>query len=210
MCENLYDKTYFELWAKNLLEMSFPFMFSNLKKAEKPDLQQDDLWGIEVTRIGYQQEQRITNIWNNNAGMPKQQIKSKDLTILDQVNPTYNQSNELISIDPSNEWREGEIDINGALTKKLKRLNDADFNSNFKYNGLFVFYEDCSHQHSIQDLITSFNAIQLTHDKKFDFLFVWDSFRLHMYYNSQFFSDDQLSLLKSQTLIYAEGKHVKS
>ena len=66
MCENIYSKDYFELWAKKMLEMSLPFMFSNLKKAEKPDLQQDDLWGIEVTRIGYQQEQRITNIWNNN------------------------------------------------------------------------------------------------------------------------------------------------
>ena len=200
MCGNIYNKEFFELWAKNLLEISFPFMFSNLKKAEKPDLQQDDLWGIEVTRIGYQKEQKITSIWNNNAGIPEQQIKNKDQGIIDQVKPKYNQNNELISINPSDEWRHGAVDITTAITRKIERLNAADFNSDFRYNGLFIFYEDCIHQRSIQDFITNFNAIQLTHGKKFDFLFVWDSFRLHMYYNSQFLSDNQLSLLKSQTI----------
>ena len=194
MCKNLYDKTHFELWAKSLLEGFFPFMFSDLKKAEKPDLQQGNLWGIEVTRIGYVKDLQISSIWNESAGKSYDQIKDKNKIVLEHMNPQYDNCQKLKSIDPPQEWRYGPVDFNSGIQKKLERLNSSDFNSEFVYNGLFVFNEDHQHQLSIQEIITKFNGLQITFEKKFDFLFVWDSIHLHMYSNITPSSEDLCSI----------------
>ena len=199
MCENIYDKTHIELWAKNLLENRFPYIFSNLTKSEKPDLQQGNLWGIEVTRIGYDKDLQITSIWNESAGKNNDQIKQKNRAILEKMNPTYDDCQKLKSFDPPQEWRSGPVDFNSGIQKKLMRLNSLDFNSDFAYNGLFVFDEDHQHQHSIQEIITQFNGIQVAFEKKFDFLFVWDSFHLHMYSNITPSSEDLCSI-KNKTI----------
>ena len=200
MQNNVFDKTYVELLAKNLLEMTFPYLFENLQKAEKPDLQQGDNFGIEVTQVGYSKDFQITNIWTCNVGKTMDQIKVKDRKILEKNNPQFNEMGKLISIDPPPNWRYGEVDVNHAIQDKLKRLNSPDFNSNFKYNGLFLFYEDAVHSISMQEIITQFNALQLLSEKKFDFLFVWDSIKLQSYFNSNCLSDEQRKILIEKTI----------
>ena len=200
MQDNIFDKIYVELLAKNLLEMAFPYLFNDLQKSEKPDLQQGDNFGIEVTRVGHSKDFQITSIWNCSVGKTVEEIKVKDRKILQENNPQFNEMGKLISIDPPPNWRYGETNVNRAIQEKLDRLNSPDFNSNFKYNGLFLFYEDALHSTSMQEIITQFNALQLLSEKKFDFLFVWDSIKLQSYFNSNCLSDEKRETLIEKTI----------
>ena len=200
MVENIYTKEYFELFVKNLLEMTLPHIFFGLKKGEKPDLYQGNTYGIEVTRVGYFKDLEAMGIWNANAGKKKREISTKNLRVLDRLNPKYNDSDELISINPPEEWRRGEVDVLSAIQKKVERLNSADFNSGFQYNCLFLRYEACSNQHTTEQIISIFNSVQIIAPKKFDVLFIWDMIRLHSYYNSDIVSLDLLRDVKEKAI----------
>lgn len=189
-----------EFYAKNLLEETLPHIFHDLQKGEKPDLYQGDLYGIEVTKLGFSKDLKATKIWNLNAGREKSSINERDLSTLDQLNPQYNDSGELISIDPPEDWRSGSINIVEKIRKKVERLNSEDFNANFRYNGLFIVYQDFSYKISIEEIIHTFNATQVLAPKKFDFLVIWDYFNLHFYYNSDILNHERLQSIKEKTI----------
>ena len=189
-----------EFYAKNLLEETLPHIFHDLKKGEKPDLYQGDLYGIEVTKLGFSKDLKVTKIWNLNAGREKSSINERDLSTLDQLNPQYNDSGELISIDPPEDWRSGPINVVEKIRKKVERLNSKDFNASFRYNGLFIVYTDCSYNISIEEIIHTFNAVQALAAKKFDFLVIWDYFNLHFYCNSGILSYERLLSVKEKAI----------
>lgn len=189
-----------EFYAKNLLEETFPHIFHNLQKGESPDLYQDDLYGIEVTQLGFENDLKATKIWNRNAGVEKSNITKRDLSILPQLTPKYNDSEELISIDPPKEWREGAVDVKSVIENKIRILNKTSFNSNFHYNGLFIVYKDFSYKTSIEEIIHTFNATQALAPKTFDFLVIWDYFNLHFYYDSIYYKSSMLSYDRLQSV----------
>ena len=182
-----------EFYAKNLLEEIFPHIFCNLQKGESPDLYQDKLYGIEVTQLGFENDLKATKIWNRNAGVEKSSITKRDLSTLPQLNPKYNDLGKLISIDPPKEWREGSINVQSVIENKIKNLNKTSFNSNFHYNCLFIIYKDFSYKTSIEEIIHTFIEAQASAPLKFDFLFVWDYFDLHFYYDSLYYKSGMIS-----------------
>ncbi len=193
-----YDKKYEELYAKNCLETIFPHIFHNIQDSDRPDLKQDDLFGIEVTRIGFQAEQMVMGLWNRNIWRTRDEMK-KDAEKIDELNPTFDEQGRLIAIDPPEDKMYGAVDFRSAIIKKLNCLNSPDFDSHFKYNCLFIYDEDNEHQTDISQIIHIFQMAQITFEKKFDVLFVWDGFRLHSY-SSTPLSNDMLNNIKAKAL----------
>ena len=200
MAENIYTTEYYELFAKNLLETMLSNIFNNLQKGEKPDLFQENMYGVEITRVGNPGAFEIMGVWNANAGKKRCDISAKNLSVLEQLNPQYNTEDELVCISPSDQERRNAVDVRSAIVKKVERLNSADFNSNFQCNCLFVKYEDDFHSVSIEQIISIFNSAQHTAPKKFDYLFIWDGFRLHSYYNSDVISLELLNTVQEKTI----------
>lgn len=196
--KNIFDKKYSELYAKNCLETLMPHIFHDMQIGERPDLRQGDLFGVEVTRVGFPPEQRVTGLWNRNASRTRDEMP-KDEGEIDKLNPKFDEQDSLMGIDPLDEMRYGPVDFRKAIEKKLCCLNSPTFDSHFKYNCLFLYDDDSEHKTDISEIIHLFRARQVTCEKKFDVLFVYDDFRLHSY-SQTFLGTEVLQTIKEKTV----------
>ena len=181
---NFYGHELDEIFAKNALETLFPLFFDNIVCGDKPDLRQGDLFGIEVTKAACSKEQEFTGNWNQQVG----RLASEVTAIILKANPSYDSEGRLCSVNPPSELISGTVDFQKVFEKKIQCLND-NYDTHFKYNCLFVYNLDYNHEKTIYEIFKIFDVIQhtasLSGQKTFDILFIWDSFKIHVYYSQR-------------------------
>ncbi|MCH3963041.1 MAG: hypothetical protein LKE46_02095 [Clostridium sp.] len=151
---NYMSKYYYEYYAKVVLEELYPEEFTNLKKGERPDLQNDDKkWGVEVTTaIGVEKgtaESLYMRIYRN-----LEQEVEKDLKRNILREKADGDSFDLIL---------------RAFNKKLNKLNGYKY---FRRNGLFIFSDIYADDEMIMKVVHDMKQLQKNISKKFYEVFV--------------------------------------